>query len=149
MLDNLPILSMIIFSPLIGVLILMFIPKEQGRLIKIIGVATAFIPLILALMMYANYDHKTDQTLQYTEDVNWINVPLNQESDMLEQLSAYELQFNYSVGADALSMVLIVLTALVSAMAALASLHIKKRWKTYYILFLLLMVGMLGVFSAR
>ena len=42
MLDNLPILSMIIFSPLLGVLILMFIPKEQGRWIKIVGVATAF-----------------------------------------------------------------------------------------------------------
>ncbi|MEX1028566.1 MAG: NADH-quinone oxidoreductase subunit M [Paenibacillaceae bacterium] len=149
MLDNLPILSMIIFSPLLGVLILMFIPKEQGRLIKIVGVAAAFLPLILAVMMYANFDHQSEDTLQYTENVEWISVPLNQDGEMLKGLSSYNLQFNYNVGADALSLVLILLTALVSAMAALASLHIKKRWKTYYILFLLLMVGMLGVFSAR
>jgi NADH-quinone oxidoreductase subunit M len=149
MLDNLPILSMIIFSPLLGVLILMFIPKEKGRLIKIVGVAAAFLPLIFAVMMYADFNLETDKTIQYSENVEWISVPLNQEHEMLKGLSKYNLEFNYSVGADALSLVLILLTALVSAMAALASLLIKKRWKTYYILFLLLMVGMLGVFSAR
>ncbi len=149
MLDNLPILSMIIFSPLLGILILMFVPKEQGRWIKIVGISTAFIPLILAVFLYADFDHQSDETLQYTENVEWINVPLNQDGEVLSSLSSYTLQFNYTVGADALSLVLILLTALVSAMAALASLHIKKRWKTYYILFLLLLMGMLGVFSSR
>jgi len=147
MLDNLPILSMIIFSPLLGILVLMFIPKEQGRWIKIVGITTAFIPLILAAALYVDFNHQSEETLQYTESVEWISIPLNLEGN--SGLSSYKLNFNYNVGADALSLVLILLTALVSAMAALASLHIKKRWKTYYILFLFLLVGMLGVFSAR
>jgi NADH-quinone oxidoreductase subunit M len=149
MLDNLPVLSMITFSPLIGILILMFIPRDQGRWIKLVAVSTAFIPLLLAIWIYADFDHQSEAPLQYTEDVEWIHVPLNQEGEVLSGLSSYTLQFNYTMGADGLSLALILLTALVSAMAALASLHIKKRWKTYYILFLLLMVGMFGVFSAR
>lgn len=142
------ILSLIAFSPLLGVLILLFIPKDRGRWIKIIGVGATFIPLVLAGWLYANFDQNLSAQ-QFVENYNWITIPLNKEMESLSQFKAYYLSFNYSVGVDGLSLPMIFLTALIASMAALASVYIKKRWKTYFILFLILEAGMFGVFMAR
>ena len=149
MLDNLPILSLITFSPLLGLLILLFVPKDKGRVIKVIGILTALIPLILAGMLYADYDRSSDETMQYTEEQTWISAPLQSDGAGLAQLNDLTLELGYKMSVDGLSVAMIFLTALVGLMAAMAAVHIKKRWKTFYILFLLLLVGMLGVFSAR
>lgn len=146
MLANLPILSLIAFSPLLGVLILLFVPKDKGQWIKIIGIAATFIPLILAAWLYADYNHQLG-TMQFEENYRWISIDLNK--DQLAQFKQFTLSFNYNVAVDGLSLPLVFLTALISTMAAFASVYIKKRWKTYFILFLLLEVGMFGVFMAR
>jgi NADH-quinone oxidoreductase subunit M len=147
--DGFPILSLIAFTPLIGVLILLFVPKEKGNLIKWIGIATTFIPLILCAWLYASFNLQ-DGAAQFAEKATWINAALNKE--LVERTGAivsYSFQFNYSLAVDGISLPLVFLTALVSTMAALASVHIKKRWKTYFILFLLLEMSVLGVFLAR
>ncbi|RTE08967.1 complex I subunit 4 family protein [Paenibacillus whitsoniae] len=143
---SLPILSLIALSPLLGVLVLLFIPGDRGRLVKTIGIATTFIPLLLAAWLYADYNFQGDP-LQYKESLSWIKVPLNHEG--IQQISSFFFEFKYSLAVDGISLPLVFLTALVSSMAALASVYIKKRWKTYYILFLLLEVGMFGVFMAQ
>jgi NADH-quinone oxidoreductase subunit M len=148
MLANLPILSLITFSPLLGILVLLFVPKHKGQWIKIIGIAATIIPLILAGWLYAGFNH-TSEVLQFTENHNWISINLNKEVQNLAQFKTFTLNFNYNVGVDGLSLPMIFLTALISSMAALASVHIKKRWKSYFILFLLLEVGMFGVFTAQ
>jgi NADH-quinone oxidoreductase subunit M len=146
MLDNIHILSLIAFSPLLGVLILLFVRGDKGSLIKTIAIATTLIPLILAAWLYADYNYQGDP-LQYKEQLSWIKVPLNHEG--IQQLTSYYFEFNYSLAVDGLSLPLVFLTALVSTMAALASVYIKKRWKTFYILFLLLETGMFGVFMSQ
>jgi NADH-quinone oxidoreductase subunit M len=146
MLANLPILSLIAFSPLLGVLLLLFIPKDKGQWIKIIGIAATILPLILAGWLYAGFNHQLG-TMQFEENYHWISIDLNKEQ--LAQFKQFTLSFNYNVAVDGLSLPMVFLTALVSAMAALASVYIKKRWKTYFILFLLLEVGMFGVFMAQ
>jgi NADH-quinone oxidoreductase subunit M len=146
MLDKLPILSLITFSPLLGVLVLLFIRKDKGNLIKIIGIVTTLIPLILAAWLYVDYHFQAD-SIQYKEQLNWIKVPLNHEG--VQQITSFFLEFKYTMAVDGLSLPLVFLTALISTMAALASVHIKKRWKTYFILFLLLEAGMFGVFMAQ
>lgn len=143
---NLPILSLIAFSPLLGVLVLLFIRSDRGRLIKTIGIVTTLIPLILAAWLYADYNFQGDP-IQYKEQLDWIKVPLNHEG--IQQITSYFFEFKYSVAVDGISLPLVFLTALVSSMAALASVYIKKRWKTYFILFLLLETGMFGVFMAQ
>ncbi|MEB3102504.1 complex I subunit 4 family protein [Ferviditalea candida] len=148
MLDNLPILSLIAFSPLLGVILLLFMPKDSGRQIKAIGILATLIPLILSVFLFAQFDPHSGQP-QYTEDTEWIHIPLNKEGPALHQLTSYYFQLKYKMAVDGLSLMLVFLTALVATMAALASVHIKKRWKTFYILFLLLETGMLGVFMAR
>ncbi|MBD0384302.1 complex I subunit 4 family protein [Paenibacillus sedimenti] len=146
MLGSIPILSLIAFSPLLGVLILLFIRGDKGSLIKTIAIATTLIPLILAAWLYSDYNYQGDP-LQYKEQLDWIKVPLNHEG--IQQLTSYFFEFKYSMAVDGLSLPLVFLTAFVSTMAALASVYIKKRWKTFYILFLLLETGMFGVFMAQ
>jgi NADH-quinone oxidoreductase subunit M len=146
MLDKLPILSLITFSPLLGVLILLFIRKDKGNLIKTIGILTTFLPLLLAAWLYVDYQFQADP-IQYKEQLSWIKVPLNHEG--IQQITSLFFEFKYTMAVDGLSLPLVFLTALVTAMAALASVYIKKRWKTFYILFLLLEVGMFGVFMAQ
>ncbi|GGA12219.1 NADH-quinone oxidoreductase subunit M [Paenibacillus marchantiophytorum] len=147
MLASLPILSLIAFSPLLGVLVLLFIRGDRGRLIKTIGIVTTLIPLILAAWLYVDYNYQGDP-LQYKEQLSWIKVPLNHEG-LSEQITSYFFEFKYSLAVDGISLPLVFLTAFVSSMAALASVYIKKRWKTFYILFLLLETGMFGVFMSQ
>ncbi|NRF95142.1 NADH-quinone oxidoreductase subunit M [Paenibacillus frigoriresistens] len=146
MLASIPILSMIAFSPLLGVLVLLFIRGDRGRLIKTIGIVTTLIPLILAAWLYSDYNYQGDP-IQYKEQLDWIKVPLNHEG--IQQITSYFFEFKYSLAVDGISLPLVFLTALISSMAALASVYIKKRWKTYFILFLLLETGMFGVFMAQ
>jgi NADH-quinone oxidoreductase subunit M len=148
MLDNLPILSLLTFSPLIGIFVLLFIPKHKGQWIKVVAIIAALIPLLLSCWLYVDFDHRVGE-MQYTEEVEWITVPLNQTHPDLSGFEAYYYEFKYNLGVDGLSLPLIFLTALITAMAALSSMYIKKRWKTFYILFLLLEIGMFGVFLAK
>jgi NADH-quinone oxidoreductase subunit M len=148
MIDQLPMLTLIAFSPLIGVLILLFVSKDNGRAIKVIGISTTMIPLLLSAWLYADFLTRTAVGFQYSEQYEWIRIALNHEM-LGDQIKSFIYEFRYNLVADGLSLPLVFLTALVGAMAALASVHIKKRWKTYFILFLLLEIGMFGVFLAQ
>lgn len=153
MLGNIPILSLITFSPLLGIIVLAFMPKDKGKWLKTVAIVATLIPLILSAWLYAGFNQDATGN-QFEENVKWIEVPLNHESlDRELQVSGealrFFLQFNYKMAVDGLSLPLVFLTALVTLMAALASVHIKKRWKTFYILFLLLEIGMFGVFMAQ
>ncbi|QHW32559.1 NADH-quinone oxidoreductase subunit M [Paenibacillus rhizovicinus] len=146
MLADLPILSMITFSPLLGLLVLLFLPKQRSRWIKITAITATVLPLLLSLWLYADYD-SVKGGKAYEETATWLSTSLNKEA--VGDVSSYTLQMQYHMGVDGLSMPLLLLTTIVGVMAALASVHIKKRWKAFYIWFLLLEVGMIGVFLAR
>ncbi|MGG3836502.1 NADH-quinone oxidoreductase subunit M [Paenibacillus thiaminolyticus] len=145
-LTSLPLLTLLTFSPLLGVLILLFVPKGRTRAIQIIGIAATFLPLILALTVYGIYD-LVDKGASLTEQYAWISLPLNLE--IASGIQSWSFNIDYHLAIDGLSLPLVVMATIVASMAAIASLGIKKRWKTYYILFLLLEVGMIGVFLAR
>lgn len=127
-----PLLSTIIFAPLAGVLLLLFIPREKERLIKWVGILATLPSMLLTLFAYFQ------DVSQWGEKYNWFSLGNNQ---------LYSIE--YEVGVDGFSMVLMVLTAFISTMAALASLKIEKEWKGYFQLFLMLEIGMLGVFAAE
>jgi NADH-quinone oxidoreductase subunit M len=147
-----PILSLIVFSPLLGMLVLAFIPKDQGKWLKTVAIIATLIPLLLSGWLYADFNRQYEG-MQFKEKADWIQVPLNRETfknpDGTDQLKELVFEVDYSLAVDGMSLPLIFLTALVSAMAALASVYIKKRWKTYYLMFLLLELGMFGVFMAQ
>ena len=134
------ILSLITFSPLLGVLLLLFVPRDKAGTIKLIGVLVTLIPLVLAFTMFAAFDSSAEG-LQFVEDASWINIPLAQ--DVI-------VQFNYTLGVDGLSMPLVVLATIVALMSSIAAVNmIQKRWKEYFVLFFLMQVGLFGVFTSQ
>lgn len=142
---DIPWLTLLTFSPLAGIIALLFIPRTNSRALRTAAVVTTLVPLGLALWLFASYDPDAVSGI-FKEQVDWITIALNHEA-INTTSSAYV--FQYHLAADGLSLPLVALAALVATMAALASVHINKRWKSYFIWFLLLEIGMLGVFLAR
>jgi len=136
-LSDLPILSAIIFTPLIGCVVLAFVPGANVRLIKQVALATSLIALALSLIAAAGFgsvpaDHIRDG-FSYYESVPWIPF----------------FGIRYELGMDGISLLLVVLTTLLTSVSIVFSFGpIKTRVKEYMISFLALEIGMLGVFLA-
>jgi len=146
MLDNVPILSLITFAPLVGALIVLLLPSQRSQWLRATAIAFTVIPLVLTLWLFAAYEPSIGGAA-YTEHETWLTIPLNKE--LLDGANSYTLSFDYHLTIDGISMPLVILTGIVSTMAALATVHIRKRWKTFYVLFLLLLTGIYGVFLSR
>lgn len=126
----------IILAPLLGVLILLWIPKKNIAVHRIIGILATLPSLSLAAILYLKFDLK-EQSWQWLESVFWFEIPVGMDRSW----SVY-----YHQGVDGLSLPLVLLTCVISTLAAIASVYINKKTKGYYILFLLLETSMLGVF---
>ncbi|OEH93328.1 complex I subunit 4 family protein [Bacillus solimangrovi] len=136
------LLSMLVFSPLVGIVILAFLPKNNEKLIKIVGFCATLLPLILAFIIYGGFN-QAETNSQFVESYRWLAFGDSKD------LPIQQLVINYELGITGLSLVLILLTAIVATLASIASIHIKKEWKGYFMLFLLLELGMLGVFASE
>lgn len=136
-------LSFLVFSPLIGILLLLFVPKTKENTIKFLGILATLPALVMAIIAFCQY-RKGYDLAKLQESADWISF----KSQNLPQYADL-FTIKYELGVDGLSLVLVLLTAVVATLAAIASIHIKKEWKGYFMLFLLLEVGMLGVFTAE
>jgi len=125
------ILSWIVFTPLIGTILILFVPREMEKSIKGIALIFSFISLVLALVVYANFDH-TIAKMQFVERVPWI----------------LTFNINYYLGIDGLNLSIFLLTTFLTFLSIVISCHLKERVKEYFVLFLILETGMLGVFVA-
>lgn len=126
---NFPILTVITFVPLLGSLIVLLLPKDKERLIKQFSIGISFIPLVLSILLWVQFDKAGG--MQFVEQVAWIPA----------------INVDYHVGADGLSVPLIFLTTLLTTLSLFySSFTIKNRVKEFFLLFLLLEMGMLGVF---
>jgi NADH-quinone oxidoreductase subunit M len=127
-----PILSVTLFTPLVGALLILVIPREDERTIRRLGTAFAFITLALAVIIWANVV-QSGSGMQMEENYPWV-----------ETFDVW-----YHLGVDGLSAPLIFLTALLTTLVTFYSSYaIDERVKEYYILFLLLEMGMTGVLLA-
>ncbi len=134
------LLTLIAFSPLLGILAVLFVPKQKAGLIKAIGIVVTLIPLALSILLVGSFDFNK-QEYQFVEHVQWITFQIPATQNSL-------LEIDYELGVDGLAVTLILLTTVIAFLAAIASVHIKKRWKEYFILFFILETGMLGVFMS-
>ncbi len=126
------LLSLMVFVPLLGMIVVLLLPNDKEELIKRTTLAFTLIPLILAVYLFVGYNKSTFET-QYFVNVPWIDT----------------FNINYHVGIDGLSVTLLLLTALLGPICVLASWrNIEKGLKAYMALFLLLETGMLGFFAA-
>jgi len=128
---NFQILSVTLFAPLAGALLILVIPPEDVRTIRRIGTAFAFLTLILTTIIWVGVAQAGADVVQYSERHPWI--------------PAFDIL--YHIGVDGLSAPLLFLTALLTTLSLFYSAHtIETRVKEYYFLFLLLEMGIFGVF---
>ena len=125
------LLTAMIFIPLIGMIIVLLLPRENENQIKWVTLGVTILPLLLAAYLFIGYD-RADSGMQFEYDTVWI--------------SAFNI--HYHVGVDGLSVTLLLLTALLGPICVGASWKIDKGIKAYMALFLLLETGMLGFFVA-
>lgn len=127
-----PTLSLIIFLPTLGAIVLLFFKEHQTEAIKKFALLISVITFLLSLKLLINFDSDT-HLFQFVEKVSWIE----------------SFGISYFVGVDGISILLILLTTLITAIVILASwTDIKNKVKAYMILFLVLETSVLGVFMS-
>ncbi|OIJ11729.1 NADH-quinone oxidoreductase subunit M [Anaerobacillus alkalilacustris] len=127
------ILSVLVFLPLLGALIILTIPNEHKNVIRSVAGITSFVTLIISVIVW-NVFNRSTAGMQFAENYTWIDLGF--------------VSFNYQLGVDGLSMPLLVLTTIVTFLGIVASVSIKDRVKEYFVWMLILLTGMLGVFVA-
>ena len=127
--DN--VLTWMIFTPLLGAVVLLCLPSRAEKLIKMVAIGFTIPPLLLAIGIFQDFD-RTTTAMQFVQRAEWI--------------PAFNIQ--YFVGIDGISITMVLLSALLCPICLLASWNIDKAVKAYFALFLLLDTAMMGVFCA-
>lgn len=123
------LLTLILFTPAIGALLMVFLPREPRGLHRWTAFIISLIPFALSLYLWTQFD-RSGVGFQFEEHYVWYEA----------------INSSYHLGVDGLSLTMVLLTTLLTPLAILASFSIKDRVKAYMILFLFLETGMLGVF---
>ena len=119
------VLTLIVFLPVVGSVIIAFMPKEKTSLIKKFSVWWSLIPLLLSIWLAIDYamNYLVGNTMAYQVTLPWIP----------------SIGVNYHIGVDGLSVPLIFLTTLLTTLGVYYSTGvIRKRVKEFFMLFLLL-----------
>lgn len=136
------LLPLLVFSPLVGMLILLFVNKKQEKTIKVIGILSTLPALLLSSWLFYRY-HAGTLLSEFSIDANWFQFGNFRDYDQLL------FAVNFQLGVDGFSLIMLLLTAVLGTLSAIASMQIKREWKGYFLLFLLLQIGMFGVFAAE
>jgi NADH-quinone oxidoreductase subunit M len=132
------LLSLIVFLPAIGALVLTFFPREKTEAMKAFSLAvTVAVFLITLIMIFPGVGDR----LEFKAATSGL-----QQAFSLPWISSFNIF--YFMGLDGISFPLVILTSLVTMLSMAASWPIDKHVKAYCILFLLLETGMLGVFMS-
>src|SRR6266849_5603153 len=125
------ILSVVLFTPLAGLIVLLFIPASNPRAVKLWANVASFIGFLVSLPLVFQFDRTKD--FQFVETAPWVP----------------SIGASYHIGIDGFGLLLVMLTTLLGFLSILSSwTAIEKRLKEYYAFFLVLQTGMLGVFMA-
>ena len=127
---NFPLLSLVLFTPLAGAVLLLFVNKRSENLIRWIANIFATAGFVVSLPLWFWYDRR-DPAWQFVERLEWIP----------------SIGAQYFLGVDGFSTLLILLTTLMGVIAVLSSwTAITTRVKEYYVFLLVLQTGMIGAF---
>src|SRR5438552_1768462 len=124
------ILSVVLFTPLVGALLMLFIPRENELAHKIAGNIFGVLGFLVSLPLVRWFKPE------------WGGFTFQETADWIPSIGA-----KYHLGLDGISLLLVMLTTFLGMIAILSSwTAIHQRTKEYYILLLLLQTGMIGVF---
>ena len=127
--SSLPILSLTLFIPILGAIVIMCMPADRHKPIKYVAAISTLLSLLLSLWTMINYN-LTIGGMQFVERIPWIA----------------DLGVNYALGVDGISLPLLLLTNLIGFSAVYASWHTAVRVKEFFALLLILITGVMGTF---
>ena len=128
-------LTWVTFTPLLGVLVILLLPKDRNMLIRWAALIGSIVTFVISLIMLSRFD-STTPFLQMVERRSWF------------QIAGVEIE--YFIGVDGLSLLLVLLTTLLTPISILSTWSaVEERVKEFMIFFLLLEIGMMGVFLAQ
>jgi NADH:ubiquinone oxidoreductase subunit 4 (subunit M) len=123
-------LEILIIVPLIGSFFLLFINKNNKKLIRLTALWTSLITFFLSVILWLSYDYFSPK-LQFITNVSWLE----------------SLNMSFCLGIDSISLLFIVLTTFIFPLCILSSWsNIKRNFKEYMITFLIMESFLLLVF---
>jgi NADH-quinone oxidoreductase subunit M len=126
-----PILSVIVFTPIISGLLIFMMPAERKTEIRVTALAAAAFALLLSIWVYFSYDIPT-AGYQFVEQYNWLP----------------QLGISYYVGVDGMNTPLVLLTGVVMFTGVLISWGVDDRPREFFGFLFILATGVFGVFVA-
>ncbi|MCC7497669.1 MAG: NADH-quinone oxidoreductase subunit M [Bryobacterales bacterium] len=124
------LLSIVLFTPLAGMLLLLLIPSSKAALLKLWANVVAVAGFLVSIPLVCRFNQSLGG-FQYVEKADWIP----------------SLGVKYYIGMDGISLLLVMLTTVLGVVAVLCSWSaVEHRLKEYYAMLLLLQTGMIGVF---
>jgi NADH-quinone oxidoreductase subunit M len=125
------VLSLTTFLPILGVLLLLFIPKDSKGVLRNITLAVTVVTFLVSLIILTGFQSNAE--FQFVENVPWI--------------AAGPFIMRYNIGIDGISLWLVILTTFIMPIAVLSTFTaVEEKVKEYMICLLLLETGMLGAF---
>ena len=127
-----PILSTVIFLPILGALLILLNSRSWELLTKWIALGTSIATFLLSVPLFTNFDRVTHK-MQFAEKHTWIP----------------NWNINYFLGVDGISVLFVLLSTLTAILCVLISWEsIKTKVKEFYIAILLTTSFMIGVFCS-
>jgi len=130
------VLSVGTFLPLVGVIIMLFLPKADEALIKAVGIITAAATLAVGVFTLIQFDYGRAGEMQFVANHEWISV----------------IKSSYFIGLDGISLPLYFLSMVITLLVMIYSWdHVPSPGnpKAFFILMLVLQTGMAGTFISR
>ncbi|MFE7872532.1 NADH-quinone oxidoreductase subunit M [Micromonospora humida] len=133
--SNFPFLSVLTVAPLVGALVVAFLPRRRPDLAKQVAFGWSLLVLALSVVMWVSFSADGDR-LQFRESYPWI--------------PTWDVNFTFAV--DGIALVMLMLIAVLVPLVILASWHdadaSKRSVPAYFALLLVLESTMIGVFAA-
>jgi NADH-quinone oxidoreductase subunit M len=124
-----PVLSVIVFTPLVAGLLILLIPAERKTEVRVAALAAATFALFLSIWVYFSYDTAAGG-YQFVEKIPWLPA----------------LGISYHVGVDGMNTPLVLLTGIVMFTGVLISWKIDDRPREFFAFLFILATGVFGVF---
>ncbi len=129
-----PWLSLSILFPIVGALLVPFIPdKGDGKQVRWFALVISMMTFLITVGAYIKGYNPNIQGLQLSERVSWLP----------------DLGLTWALGADGLSMPLILLTSFITSLAVLAAWPVTFKPKLFYFLILAMNGGQIAVFAVQ
>ncbi len=132
MLSNFPLLSLLIWVPIIGGIWLLLLGRNSEAAIRPVALVFSILTFVLSFFLYIGFDIHSP-SMQFVESIEWIPV----------------FQIQYALGVDGISMPMIILTSFVTILVIISAWNVIQYKVSHYMSAFLIMTGLMnGVFAA-